>query len=84
MSSESGSTDIGKIPTTFNYSDPFSVSTDLPIPPKMVEESMRIIQEESEKLSKNVDSLFFQPDKFLKITKLHWIIIQRVFGLKIR
>ncbi len=35
------------------------------------------------KLSKNVDSLFFQPDKFLKITKLYWIIIQRVFGVKI-
>ena len=46
--------------------------------------SSSTFQEESEKLSKNVDNLFFQPDKFLKITKLHWIIIQRVFGLKIR
>ena len=36
------------------------------------------------KLSKNVDSLFFQSYKFLKITRLRWIVTQRVFGLKIR
>ena len=50
MSSESKiKSDLGKISTTFTYDDPFSVSSDLPIPPKMIEASMKVIQEQSEK-----------------------------------
>jgi len=39
---------LGKISTTFSYDDPFSVSSDLPIPPQMIEDTMEIIQEQSE------------------------------------
>jgi hypothetical protein len=49
MSSESKiKSELGKISTTFDYDDPFSVSSDLPIPPKMIESSMEVIQEQSE------------------------------------
>lgn len=49
MSFESRRKDFEKIATTFSYDDPFSVSSDLPIPPKMIEASMKVIQEQSEK-----------------------------------
>jgi hypothetical protein len=48
MTTKSNIKDELGIPVTINYDD-LSVSTDLPIPPVIIEESMKIIEQESEK-----------------------------------
>ena len=55
--------DFEKIATALNRHDPFSVSSDLPIPPDMLESAMSVIQEQSEKQFVQVQRIIYNMKK---------------------